>query len=149
MIVPTEVTYNASDQGQMIAQLDAVQEIYGKQPETVLAEADYGNERDLAELEARGIDGYVALGREGKKATKKGDPKTAPATWRVAEKLATAVGRALCATRKWRSEGPHGWIKEVLGFRRFSVRGLRKAPGEWDLVCLALNVKRLQFLRAT
>ena len=46
------------------------------------------------------------------------------------------------------SEAPNGWIKAVLGFRRFSVRGLAKARGEWDLVCLALNLKRLQQLLA-
>ena len=67
----------------------------------------------------------------------------------MAKKLATETGRATCARRKWISEAPHGWIKEVLGFRRFSVRGLRKTQGEWDLVCLALNVKRLQSLRVT
>ena len=149
LIVATEVTDNASDQGQMIAQLDAVKETYERQPETILADSNYANERDLAELETQGIDGYVALGREGKKATKSGDPKTAPATWQMAEKLTTAAGRALYATRKWRSEAPHGWIKEVLGFRRFSLRGLQKVHGEWDLVCLALNVKRLQTLIAT
>ena len=40
------------------------------------------------------------------------------------------------------------WIKHVLGFRRFSLRGLAKVRCEWDLVCLALNVKRLQPLMA-
>ena len=149
LIVSTAVTDNASDQGQMIAQLDAVKATYEAQPETILADADYGNERDLAELEARGIDGYVALGREGKKARKSGDCEKAPATWRMAKKLATEKGRATYGMRKWISEAPHGWIKEVLGFRRFSVRGLRKVQGEWDLVCLALNVKRLQSLMAT
>ena len=102
-----------------------------------------------SELEARGIDGYVALGREGKIPTQTGDPKRTPATKRMAEKLVTEAGRATYATRKWISEAPHGWIKEVLGFRRFSVRGLQKVQGEWDLVCLALNVKRLQALMAT
>ena len=57
-------------------------------------------------------------------------------------------GRAAYAQRKWLSEAPNGWIKHVLGFRRFSLRGLAKARGEWDLVCLALNVKRLQTLVA-
>ena len=92
----------------------------------MLEDSDYGNERDLAELEARGIDEYVALDREGKTPTKRGDPETAPATWRMAQKLATETGRATYARRKWISEAPHGWIKEVLEFRRFSVRGLRK-----------------------
>ena len=56
----------------------------------------------------------------------------------------TPTGRERYAQRKWLSEAPNGWIKEVLGFRRFSVPGLNKAQGEWDLVCLALNIKRLQ-----
>ena len=50
------------------------------------------------------------------------------------------------AQRKGLSEAPNGWIKEVLGFRRFSLRELTKVRGEWDLVCLALNVKRMQRL---
>ena len=54
----------------------------------------------------------------------------------------------LCARRKWLSEAPNGWIKEAMGFRRFSVRGLGKVRGEWDLVCLALNVRRLLGLQA-
>ena len=41
---------------------------------------------------------------------------------------------------KWSYQG------EILGLRRFSVRGLAKARGEWDLMCLALNIKRLQSL---
>ncbi|MCY3820941.1 MAG: transposase [Gammaproteobacteria bacterium] len=67
---------------------------------------------------------------------------------RMAEKLATAAGRARYAQRKWLSEAPNGWIKEALGFRRFSLRGLDKARGEWDLVCLALNIRRLRGLQA-
>ena len=47
------------------------------------------------------------------------------------------------AKRKWLSEAPNGWIKEILGFRRFSFRGLEKVRAEWDLVCLALNAKRM------
>ena len=79
------------------------------------------------------------------------DPHTRPATHRMSEKLAAPQGRVQYAKRKWLSEAPNAWIKEVLGFRRFSLRGLdgsafgvwTKARGEWDLVCLALNIKRL------
>ena len=46
------------------------------------------------------------------------------------------------------SEGPNGWVKEVLGFRRFSLRGLDKVRGEWHLVCLALNIRRLAAMAA-
>ena len=66
----------------------------------------------------------------------------------MVEKLATPVGRERYAQRKWLSEASNGWIKEVLGFPRFSVRGLDKVRGEWDLVCLALSIKRLQPLLA-
>ena len=59
----------------------------------------------------------------------------------LGEKLARAKGKAQYAKRKWMSEGPNGWVKEVLGFRRFSLRGL-EVRGEWHLVCLALNIRR-------
>ena len=147
LVVATEVTANASDQGGLPALLNEVAETVCAQPETVLADAGYSNERDLADLETRGIDGYVSLGREGKKARPR-DPEKNPATSRMAEKLSTPAGRAAYAERKWLSEAPHGWIKHVLGFRRFSLRGLAKVRGEWDLVCLALNAKRLHALMA-
>ena len=67
LIVATELTSNASDQGAMMGLLNEVKETFDAQPETVLADAGYCNERDLSELEARGIDGYVASGREGKR----------------------------------------------------------------------------------
>lgn len=51
------------------------------------------------------------------------NPKTCPATHRMKERLATAAGRAHYARRKWLSEAPNRWIKEALGFRRFSLRG--------------------------
>jgi IS5 family transposase len=64
------------------------------------------------------------------------------------QKLSTEQGRNQYAERKWLSEAPNGWIKQALGFRRFSVRGLNQAQGEWALVCLALNMKRMQGLAA-
>ena len=117
------------------------------EPEVVLADAGYCNEADLVALEERGIDGYVALGREGK-ARVAVDPHTRAATHRMGEKLARAKGKAQYAKRKWMSEGPKGWVKEVLGFRRFSLRGLDKVRGEWHLVCLALNIRRLAAMAA-
>ena len=147
LVVATDLTANASDQGELPVLLDAVKETFDAQPETVLADAGYCNERDLTDLEKRGVDGYVAPGREGKQTATR-DLKAHPATGRMVEKLATPAGRTAYAERKWLSEAPNGWIKHVLGFRRFSLRGLAKVRCEWDLVCLALNVKRLQPLMA-
>ena len=65
LVVATDLTANASDQGELPVLLDAVKETFDAQPETVLADAGYCNERDLKDLEKRGVDGYVAPGRGG------------------------------------------------------------------------------------
>ena len=147
LIVATEVSSSASDQGRLVTLLDAVEAAHGERPASVLADAGYCNEADLVTLEARGVDGHVALGREGRRDVAV-DAAKYPATARMAAKLATTAGRVQYAQRKWLSEAPNGWIKEVLGFRRFSLRGLDQVRGEWNLVCLALNIKRLQGLQA-
>ena len=143
IIVSTHVDAKATDQGQLVPLLDEVEMNYEAVPEVVLADAGYCNEADLVVLETRGIDGHVALGREGKTQAAVNSEKR-PATHRMGVKLASPQGRACYARRKWLSEAPHGWIKEVMGFRRFSLRGLNQVRGEWDLVCLALNIKRLK-----
>ena len=92
--------------------LDQVQERFETQPETVLADAGYCNERDLADLETRGVDGYVAAGREDKGVAGR-DLEKHPATGRMVEKLSTPAGRAVYAERKWLSEAPYGWVKHA------------------------------------
>jgi len=146
--VEVEVSSNASDRGRLTPLVQEVESTHGRRPATVLADAGYCNEADLAKLQALGVDGHVALGREGRRAVEV-DAEKHPAKAAMAKKLATEAGRAQHAQRKWLAEAPIGWIKEALGFRRFSVRGLNKVRGEWDLVCLALNVKRMQGLQAT
>jgi hypothetical protein len=60
----------------------------------------------------------------------------------MADRLKSDRGRTRYRRRKAIVEPVIGWIKEVLGFRRFSLRGAAKARGEWNLVCLAVNLKR-------
>ena len=66
----------------------------------------------------------------------------------MAYKLKTEIGKAVYRLRKSTVEPVIGIIKEVLGFRQFSLRGLAAAAGEWCLVCLAFNLKRLHVLLA-
>ena len=146
LVVAVEVSDNASDQGRLLPMVDTAVEVCGETPEEVLADAGYANESDLEELENRGMDAYVALGREGKTGAKV-DPQEYPARARMWNKMASEDGRRRYARRKWLSEAPNGWIKEAMGFRRFSFRGLEKVRAEWALVCLALNVKRLHGLK--
>ncbi len=57
--------------------------------------------------------------------------------------LVYAYAKAAYRKRKWIAEPPNGWIKHVLGFRRFSMRGLDEAKAEFKLVCLTLNLRRM------
>ena len=120
LIVATELTSNASDQGALLGLLNEVGDRFGAQPGIVLADAGYCNERALSELEARGIDGDAATGREGRRSAGR-DVGRRPATHRMVEKPATPAGRERSAQRKRLSESPNGWIKEVLGFRRYGT----------------------------
>ena len=71
----------------------------------------------------------------------------ASAKERMAHRLQTASGKALYKLRKQTVEPVFGIIKEVLGFRRFSLRGRAKVALEWTLVCVSYNLKRLWSLK--
>src|SRR5439155_18387509 len=73
-------------------------------------------------------------------------PEEASALVKMAYKLKTALGKAIYGARKCTVEPMIGIIKEVLGFRQFSLRGTQAAAGEWCLVCLAFNLKRFHTL---
>lgn len=143
LIVGNALTDNASDNGQLIGLVEGIEQTLDGAPEAVLADAGYLSESCLVELERRQIDGYVSVGREGKDGGKI-NAEAYPATARMADKLAGADGKARYAQRKALVEPANGWIKNVLGFRRFSFRGLQAVRGEWDLICLATNLRRMQ-----
>jgi hypothetical protein len=73
-------------------------------------------------------------------------PEDASPQVKMAYKLKTALGKAIYGARKCTVEPVIGMIKEVLGFRQFSLRGISEAFGEWGLVCLAFNLKRFPTL---
>jgi hypothetical protein len=142
IIVATTVGNNAADAGQLEPSLDAVRENLGADPKRVLADSGYRSESNLGMLEETPIDGYVAVGRE-KDLDSASLPRKDTAVGRMVRKLKTKRGRERYRKRKHIAEPPFGWIKSVLGFRRFSVRGLENVGGEWDLVTLAVNLRRL------
>ena len=142
IIVAAELGNNVADVGQLLPMLQAVQDNVGALPKQGLADAGYRSEDNFAKTKDSPTQLVVALGREGKRQAQV-DAGTHPHTAAMAAKLQTAQGRAAYRRRKWIAEPPNGWIKNVLGFRQFSVRGLRKAQAEWKLVCLALNLRRM------
>lgn len=75
-------------------------------------------------------------------------PEDADPLVQMAHHLSTQAGRALYSLRKQTVEPVFGIIKRVMGWRQMSMRGLEKAQGEWNLVTMAWNIKRLHVLRA-
>jgi transposase len=142
IIVAAELTNCGSDAGELPVMLSAVQANLGQLPGQVLADTGYKSEAVFEALAASGCDLVVALGREGK-GTLNFDPERSPRTAQMAAKLQTEEGRAAYRRRKWLAEPPNGWIKNVLGFRQFSLRGLHRVKAEWKLVCLSLNLRRM------
>lgn len=110
-----------------------------------LADTGYASEAGLRELEERGLAACVALGREHKQ-QRTVNAARHPATTRMARTLRTPEGRAHYRRRKAIPEPVFGWIKQVLGFRAFSLRGFRAASAEWRLMCAAANLKRMHRL---
>lgn len=121
-------------------------------PDAAALDNGYWSEANVRELEGRGIAAHIATGRQGQEhrrdwrahfAPEDPPPLAEDATVRekMRYKLRTATGRAIYRLRKSTVEPVIGIIKETLGFRQFSLRGLGKVAGEWCLVCLAYNLK--------
>ena len=150
LIVAQQVGQNAADNGMLLEMVDQVERNTGRQPQRMLADAGYRSEENFAGLEGRQIEGFVALGREGR--TDRSEPPKRPlaraASERMRRRMAEPRGRQHYARRKGLVEPVFGWLKARLGFRQFSLRGLRKVQGEWSLVTLALNLRRMAPLAA-
>ena len=155
LIVGARISNCASDRNELVADIEAIAADLGR-PETVLADNGYANGAEVAALEASGIEALVATAAEGRRRrhdfrpTRAGTAvKEAKADWlrEMANKLDSEEGRALYRLRQQTVEPVFGVIKAVLGFTGFSLRGLDKVAGEWDLVALAYNCKRLHKLK--
>ena len=124
-------------------------------PKAANLDTGYFSSDNIDGLQERGIDPYIATGRTPHHKSWRAyfaDDPTPPAddaspTEKMAYKLRTKIGDALYRLRKSTVEPVIGIVKEVLGFRQFSLRGLSAVGGEWTLVCLAYNLKRLHILQ--
>ena len=153
LIVAHSLSNHANDQAEVEPTLDALPEALGTPPAGAL-DTGYFSATNIAALEARGIEPYIAVGREPHHKHWSAyfaqplppPPEDASPLVKMAYKLRTEIGQAIYRLRKCTVEPVIGIIKEVLGFRQFSLRGLRAAAGEWCLVCLAFNLKRLHVL---
>lgn len=153
LIVANTLSNHPNDQAEAIPTLDAIPSQLGK-PRASALDNGYFSSNNIADMEAREIEPYIATGREPHHRSwrsyfaEQPEPPPADASYKVkmAYKLQTEIGQAIYRLRKCTVEPVIGIIKEVLGFRQFLLRGLVAAAGEWYLVCLAFNLKRLHTL---
>lgn len=156
LIVATSLSNHPNDKREAEPTLDAISPRLGK-PAAAALDNGFFSEHNILALEQRGIEPYIATGREAHRKDLKTllgtdlptPPEDATALEKMAYKLSTEIGQAIYRLRKCTVEPVIGIIKEILGFRQFSLRGLKKVIGEWCLVCLAFNLKRLHILMIT
>ena len=153
LIVGVSLSNHPTDQREAAPTLDAIPPTVGP-PAAVAMDNGFFSAANIAACEQRGIDPYIATGRDPhhlswqERFAAPADPPAddASPTVKMAYKLKTVIGKAIYGLRKCTVEPVIGIIKEVLGFRQFSLRGEQAASGEWCLVCLAFNLKRLHTL---
>ena len=157
LIVTTQLSNSPVDVRQLIPvveRLQALPEALGK-AQTLLADAGYFSAANVAHCEQQNITPLIARRRDQHYQPwyeRHAEPgllaPEADAVTRMAHRLRTPEGRALYGLRKQLPEPVFGIIKQAMGFRQFLLRGLQKAEGEWRLVALAYNIRRLAVLTA-
>jgi transposase len=150
LIVATSLSNHPNDKQEAEPTLDALSPNLG-QPKGAALDNGFFSEHNIDALQQRNIEPYIATGREahykgvddllGKLPAE--PPADASPKEKMAYKLATDIGKEIYRLRKSTVEPVIGIIKEILGFRQFSLRGLKNVAGEWCLVCLAFNLKRM------
>lgn len=153
LIVSNTLSNHPNDQLDALPTLDAIHPSVGK-PKRAALDAGYFSLTNIEGLQERQIDPYIATGRHSHHSfwqrllAQTPDPPAVDASLKskMAYKLQTEQGKAFYRLRKCTVEPVIGIIKQTMGFRQFSLRGLTKAAGEWSLVCLAFNLRRLHSL---
>lgn len=156
LVVAATLTQAPNDKNQVQPMIKVLQEQASRlgDAKTVIADTGYCSEKNILACGEANMEPLIAVARQDhhphwRKRFAEPEPLKADAgsMQTMAHRLATQAGKAVYALRKQTVEPVFGIIKSVMGFRQFSLRGLRKVTGEWNLVCLAWNVKRMAVLR--
>jgi transposase len=152
LVVAVDVVQAPNDKQQlepMLGKIGALPEELGE-AETLLADAGYFSTTNVEACEKARIEPLIAMGRQPhhpplqeRLETPPPAPENPTPVETMAYRLKTPEGRALYALRKQTPEPVFGIIKAALGFRQFLLRGLEKVRGEWSLVTMAWNMKRM------
>lgn len=157
LVVAATLSQHTNDKRQvepMLKALNALPDSLGK-PEMLLADNGYFSKDNIQACVEQKITPLIALGREAhhlplaeRLTPDAPEPESDDPLVKMAWKLKTQRGRTLYGKRKSTVEPVFGIIKQVLGFRQFSLRGLDAVAGEWKLVTMAFNLKRMHVLAA-
>ena len=156
LVVENHVTQQPNDKQEIkpaLANLGALAEELGH-VRHLAADTGYFSAANAEACDQQGIIPLLACGREAHHPSPedrfadagKAPAATASAVTQMRHRLKTAEGKAIYAKRKSTVEPVFGVIKQVMGFRQFLLRGLEAVTGEWMLVCIAYNLKRLHVL---
>jgi N-methylhydantoinase B len=155
LIVAGHISQAPNDKQELKAALKALQALPEElgSPERITADNGYYSEDNITETTDRELVPYLATGRqehnqrwEERLADPGPPPEEATDAEQMAWRLKTPDGKAFYGRRKATVETVFGIIKAVLGFRQFSLRGLAKVAGEWNLIKCAYNLKRMHAL---
>ena len=156
LIVEQHISQQPNDKQEVAPTLERLQQLPDElgQASALLADTGYFSEANVNRCETDRITPYIPEGRQGHNeplrerfATDPPEPEQPSAIEAMAHRLKTREGKAIYAQRKSTVETVFGIIKQVQGFRQFLLRGLDTVAGEWSLVCLGWNLKRLHALK--
>jgi len=152
LVVAPKVVQAPTDKQQLEPMLGVLKDLPDAigQPDTLLADNGYFSAANVAACAAAGIEPLIATGREvhhpsldERFAAAPPAPVDPTPVEAMAHRLRTPEGKKLYALRKQTPEPVFGIIKSVMGFRQFGLRGIDNVQGEWNLVTMAWNVKRM------
>jgi transposase len=155
LVIAADVVQAPNDKQQIKPMLDNIDTLPDElgEVDTLLADTGYFSAANVAACEAAGIDPLIAMGRQPhhpplseRFAEVPPPPENPTPVEAMAYRLKTAKGRDLYALRKQIPEPVFGIIKSVMGFRQFMLRGIERVRGEWKLLTMAWNMKRMFIL---
>ncbi|MBI2926148.1 MAG: transposase [Verrucomicrobia bacterium] len=162
LIVGERVSVAANDKQELVATVAAISPVVAEAVQAVLVDSGFYSEAAVQAVEQKpdgttsGVTVYAAVEKTSHHKTVADllpppePPALAPgasAKERMAHRLKSSIGQALYKLRKQTVEPVFGIIKEVMGFRRFRLRGREKVSLEWTLVCVSYNLKRMFTLK--
>jgi transposase len=156
LIVEQHISQQPNDKQEVAPTVERLQQLPEAlgEAEKLLADTGYFSEANVNTCESDGIVPYIPEGRQGHNeplherfADGPPAPEQPNAVEAMRHRLKTREGKAIYARRKSTVETVFGIIKQVQGFRQFLLRGLDSVAGEWSLVCIGWNLKRLHALK--